>query len=232
MPIQPEKCPACGTPTTATGRYCAQCGAALSRGSPPVRERRAWHLAAVGSGLVLVLLLVLILRDRSSAAAAAPATTPANVEAPPDLGAMSPRERFDRLYRRVMSAAQTGDTVTTARFAPMAFAAYAQLDSVDADARYHAALLHLHLQGDTASALRLADSILTSVPRHLFGFLIQGTAAQLSGNARLLERSRRDFLAAWELELQAKRPEYEEHRRMLEQFRTTALAAQSSPPGG
>ena len=37
-----------------------------------------------------------------------------------------------RLYRRVMQAARTGDTMAT-RLAPMALGAYEMLDSVDAD---------------------------------------------------------------------------------------------------
>jgi hypothetical protein len=183
---------------------------------------------AVASILVLVLLVVLVWRDKASAetAAADPAVSAA-APGPPDLSTMSPRERFDRLYRRVMGAAETGDTATVARFAPMVFAAYDQLDTVDADARYHAAVLHLHVRGDTAAALRLADSILATHPRHLFGFLIRGTAAQLAGDQLLLERARTAFLAAWDQELPAGRPEYRDHQTMLDQFRATAKAALS-----
>ena len=146
---------------------------------------------------------------------------------------MSPRERFDRLYRRVLGAAESGDTATVARFAPMVFAAYSQLDTVDADARYHAAVLQLHVAGDTAAALRLADSILAVSPHHLFGFLIRGTAAKLAGNPRLLREAQLDFTAAWDRELKAGRPEYRDHRAMLDQFRAAALegrsAARASP---
>ncbi len=140
---------------------------------------------------------------------------------------MSPRERFDRLYNRVMTAAEQADTTTVSRFAPMALLAYQQLDSVDADARYHAAMLRLHVQGDTATALRLADTIQMSNPRHLFAFLIRGTAASLVGNARLLARANADFLAAWEQEMQAGRPEYRDHQVMLDQFRAKARPAGS-----
>ncbi len=139
---------------------------------------------------------------------------------------MSPRERFDRLYQRVMGAAQTGDTATVERFAPMVFAAYDQLDTVDADARYHAALLHLHLLNDTAAAFSLADTILATNPRHLLGFLIQGTAAQLGGNLSRLARARKALLAAWDVEQRAARPEYRDHQKMLDQFRAAALASE------
>ena len=58
---------------------------------------------------------------------------------------MTPRERFDRLFNRIMEAGQQGDTAQVARFTPMALGAYAQLDTFDADARYHAAVLHLQV---------------------------------------------------------------------------------------
>lgn len=142
---------------------------------------------------------------------------------------MSPRERFDRLYNRVMRAAEQGDSGTVARFSPMAFLAYGQLDTVDADARYHAAVLRLHVQGDTGAALRLADTIQMSNPRHLFAFLVRGTAARLIGNDRLLGRANADYLAAWDPEMQAGRPEYRDHQAMLEQFRE--MARRAGTPG-
>lgn len=147
-------------------------------------------------------------------------------ESPPDLSTMTPRERFDRLYNRVMRAAEQADSATVFRFSPMAFAAYSQLDTVDADARYHAAVLRLHVQSDTAAALRLADAILEEQPRHLFGFLIRGMAGRLVGDERLLRRASADFLAAWDAELKVGRPEYRDHQTMLDQFRA------SSPPQG
>ena len=220
-------CPACATPST--GRFCANCGRAVGTPAGPDaalegRERRAWRIAAGAAVVVLVILGVTVLRERSGAAATEPAATaPAAPEGtPPDLSSMTPRERFDRLYKRVMGAAESGDTVTVTRFAPMVFAAYQQLDTVDADARYHAAVLELHVKGDTAAALRLADTVLASNPHHLFGFLIQGMAAQLSGDQRLLARARAGFLGAWDEEMKAGRPEYRDHQAMLEQFRGAA----------
>jgi hypothetical protein len=208
------KCPACASP--AAGRFCAQCGSPLEG---TLRARRAWRVAAAGALLLMVLALTVLREGKTASATAASNPEPA-VGAPPDLSAMTPRERFDRLYNRVMRAAESGDTATLSRFAPMAFAAYQMLDTVDADARYHAAVLDLHVRGDTAAALRLADSILTEQPRHLFGFLIRATAAQLTGNEPLRRRAKADFLAAWESEQKAGRPEYRDHQAMLEQFRT------------
>jgi hypothetical protein len=142
---------------------------------------------------------------------------------------MSPREQFDRLYNRVMRAAEQGDTATVTRFSPMAFSAYERLDTVDADARYHAAVLRLHVQSDTAAALRLADTILAEHPKHLFGFLVRATAGRLVGDERLVRRATADFLAAWDAEVKAGRPEYRDHQTMLDQFRASAGKAGAPP---
>ena len=186
-----------------------------------------WWAAGGFAVLALVALVWTARRERASApppeAPAAPLASGPGEGAPPDLSTMTPTERFDRLYRRVMRAAESGDSATTARFAPMALLAYAQLDTADAEARYRAAVLQLHVRGDTAAALRLADTVLAANPRHLFGFLIRGTVARLAGDPRMLARAYDGFLAGWEAEIKAARPEYAAHRAMLDQFHAAAL---------
>lgn len=147
---------------------------------------------------------------------------------PPDLEAMTPRERFDRLYNRIMTAAESGNPAEVSRFAPMAFAAYAGLDRVDADARYHVAVLYLHATGDIPAALAQADSITAESPRHLFAILIRGTAARQSGDSGLLARSEHDLLQAWDDEMAVNRPEYRDHRVMLDRFRAGALRSREA----
>ena len=189
----------------------------------------AWWVAG---GFTLIAILALAWPARPRPASVAPQTPGAEAlpegGRPPNLSSTTPRERFDRLYNRVMRAAESGDTVTVARFSPMAVMAYRQLDSVDGDARYHAAMLQLHVLGDTAAALRLADSILAVQPHHLFGYLIRGTAARLAGDRRLLAQAYADFLGAWEAETKANRPEYRDHQVMLDQFRAAAAAKDSA----
>ena len=72
--------------------------------------------------------------DPANAGAVAGDTT-ARAGAAPDISQLSPRERFDRLFNRIMQAAEQGDTAQVRRFTPMALGAYAQLDTIDADAR-------------------------------------------------------------------------------------------------
>jgi hypothetical protein len=139
----------------------------------------------------------------------------------PDISSMSPRERFDRLFNRIMQASERQDSQQVQSFTPMALGAYQQLDTVDVDARYHAAVLHMGV-GDYAPAHALADTILQESPGHLFGYIIRGTAADLQGDAAAASRAGRDFLAHYDREMSAKRVEYQEHRAVVEEFRQRA----------
>jgi len=120
-----------------------------------------------------------------------------------------------------MQAADQGDTVQIERFLPMALGAYGQLDSIDVDARYHAAVLHLQT-GDASGALALADTILKTVPTHLFGFMVRGDAASLEHDSTALKRARADFLAHYDAEMKANRVEYLEHEPVIQEFRGEA----------
>lgn len=142
----------------------------------------------------------------------------------PDISSMSPRERFDRLFERVVRASEAGDSVTVVQFAPMALGAYAQLDAVDTDARYHAAMIDLAVR-DFPGAEALADTILAGAPGHLFAYLIRGEAADRQNNAAALTRSYQDFLDHYDAEMRAGRVEYAEHRPALDDFRTRAKAS-------
>ena len=78
-----------------------------------------------------------------------------------------------------MRAAEAGDQATVEQFSPMARMAYAQLDSVDADARYHMAMLYLHT-GGVPEAKAVVDTLLQKSPGHLFGYMLQGSIARFS----------------------------------------------------
>ena len=144
----------------------------------------------------------------------------------PDISTLSPQERFDRLFNRIMQAAERGDSAEVERFTPMALGAYQQLDTPDADARYHAAVLYLQV-GDFAPAKALADSILAESPGHLFGYLIRGTVARLQNDPVARTRAERDFLDHYPTETAARRVEYLEHKPVLDQFRREAGKAVS-----
>ena len=177
------------------------------------------------AGLMAVLLIMLVRKSSGPAAQAELAlSSDAPGEVPPDISNMSPRERFNRLYNRIMTAAQSGDEATVTRFTPMALMAYAQLDTIDADARYHAALLKVHI-GEVDAPRALADTILAQNPGHLFGYIIRGTVARFRKDQPELKRAYAGFLKRYVAEMKAARPEYAEHRTSLDDFRKAALDA-------
>jgi hypothetical protein len=148
---------------------------------------------------------------------------------PPDISQMTPRERFDRLFNRIIQAAQQGDSAQVIRFTPMALGAYGQLDSIDADARYHAAVLRMQI-GDFAGALALADTVLISNPGHLFGYMIRGSVAELQNDTARRRQAERDFRAHFAAESAAGRPEYQEHQPVIEDFKQHAMESDTGVP--
>ena len=173
----------------------------------------------------------MVVRDSKGAPARPETATleqPQSGEAPPDISNMSPRERFNSLYNRVMRAAQSGDEATVTRFTPMALMAYAQLDSIDADARYHAALLKVHT-GEVDGSRALADTILVQDPGHLFGYVVRGTVARFRKDEKELSRAYTGFLTRYDKESKLARPEYKEHQTSLDDFRKAALESAARP---
>jgi hypothetical protein len=142
----------------------------------------------------------------------------------PDISNMTPRQQFDRLVERILTAAEAGDSTTVLQFAPMGLGAFAQLDSVNLDARYHVAMIHLAI-GDFGAAAAQADTILAQAPGHLFGYMIRGEAADRQNQAGALTKAYRAFLDGVGVELRAGRIEYAEHRPALDDFRTRARAS-------
>ena len=141
--------------------------------------------------------------------------------APPDISQMTPIERFIRLNDRIMTAAEAGDSATVQSFLPMALSAYAQLPEVDTDSRYHAALLNAEA-GDLPTARAIADTILTAEPTNLIGLVLRGALAEMGGDAATLADARRRFLVAWPTEIEKPKPEYQDHRNVLDAFRAGA----------
>lgn len=225
--------------TGAGARFCHRCGTPLGGGTVaatmerttstaggvgqrPAGERLPWIAAAA---IIIVTVGAIVWRvtgPRTPTPAGggliAPASTPG---AAPDISQMTPMERFIRLNDRIMSAAAQGDTVTVQSFLPMALAAYDQLPFVDTDARYHAALLRAEA-GDFTAARALTDTILAAEPANLIGLALLGTLAELTGDPPLLADARRRFLAAWDTEITQLKQEYQDHREVLDAFRTGA----------
>jgi hypothetical protein len=246
-PAAPAQCASCGAELSAGARFCHRCGTAApgaarasGAGAPGIaaaattgvslgrQDRMPW----IAAGLVILVALGAIVwnvlrNEPEPAGGGASQAPPPGLAGPglsgpaPDISQMTPRERFDRLFNRVMTAAEQGDSATVVNFTPMALGAYAQLDTVNVDARYHAAVLNAQV-GDFAAARALADTILAEVPGHLFGWVIRGEVARLENDPATLAEARRGFLAAYDAEMAANRVEYLEHRPVLDRFRAEA----------
>lgn len=227
-------CKACGVEAPPRSRFCPECGAsfkgATPKKTPVASSSRAafltpWMVAG-GVGVVLAVVGAFLILDRQSAPpppesvpAAAPATN-----ALPDLSSMSPQEAAERLFNRIMTAAEQGDSGEAERFVPMALQAYGQLGELDNDGHYHVGLLHVTIS-DTDSAQAELDLIRQSVPNHLLGLQLEHAIAQaLSDEDRVKEVNRR-FLDAYDAEIATGRSEYQGHRRGIDGFRDRAAAA-------
>jgi hypothetical protein len=159
--------------------------------------------------------------NMANAGSSATAVTGAPAGPAPDISAMTPRERFNRLYDRIMRAAGQSDSGEIRRFTPMALAAYDQLDDRDIDARYHAAMLHAQV-GEFPAALALADTIVAESPGHLFGYLVRGEVANSRNDSAARAQARRDFLSHYDIEMRSKRVEYLEHKPAIDEFKSEA----------
>lgn len=140
-----------------------------------------------------------------------------------DLSTMSPREAADRLFNRVMAASETGNLDEALRFAPMALQAYDQLGTLDNDARYHVALIHL-TRSDIAGARAQVEQIKRSVPNHLLAFMLEHQIAERSGDKVAAARANKSFLAAFDAEAGTGRVEYRDHGSSIDRFREAAQA--------
>ena len=114
-----------------------------------------------------------------------------------------------------MRAGAEWDSATVASLSPLAVDAYAQLDSVDADTRFHAGLIAIQI-GNFPGAHALADTLEARDPGHLFGPILVGALARLEGDTAAYRQALVAFRARADAELaRTDRPEYIEHQQLL-----------------
>jgi len=224
-------CPACRNPLPAGARFCNQCGApatavAAAAGAPeraPLPGILPWVVVAA----LLVVLAIDRLRD-DPAPAPAVATQPqaATGDDPSaiDLASMTPRQRADRLFNRVMQSLASGDTTRLGFFTEMAVQAYGQVPERDADLHYHLGELH-RMRGEAAAVRAQADSILATDPQHLFGLFTAAQAEALRGQEAAARGFYQRFLDAYPAEIARNLPEYRDHAQALPAMRAAAEQA-------
>jgi hypothetical protein len=151
------------------------------------------------------------LRSASELPASGMAGGPAAGGRAPDISSLTPAEQAERLYDRIMSAAERGRVDTVRFFMPMAIQAYQSLGPLSIDQRYDLGRL-AEVGGDAALAGAQADTILREQPQHLLGLILASKAAGLRGDARAA-RGFLDRLARAERgERQKQLPEYLVHQ--------------------
>lgn len=163
------------------------------------------------------------LDDRS---AAPPAGGDAAVRAP-DISNLSPQERAERLFNRVMILSSQGKTDSVQFFAPMAITAYQMLEPLSTDQRYDMGRI-AEVAGQLDISRAQADTILRTAPNNLLGLILGARTAQLLGQRAKKAGYDRELLAAEKTELARGLDEYKRHeddiRRALADARVAGAA--------
>ncbi|HEX9611734.1 MAG TPA: hypothetical protein VF978_07575 [Gemmatimonadales bacterium] len=208
-------CHACSAPLSAGARFCHKCGAKVGQEQTAGwRAGMPWAVAGLSVGALVTLLVVRVSAGGSSGPEA---PTPPGLGRATDISQMSPEERANRLFDRVMRYSSAGQRDSTLLFLPMALQAHQMLPAMTTDARFHIGLLSLE-GGDVDAPLGQADTILRGTPAHLFGFILRARAYGQQADTARARRAYGDFLRNETAERGRNRPEYTEHATTLDQF--------------
>lgn len=145
-----------------------------------------------------------------STAAARPDVAPPTGARAVDIASMTPQERADRLFDRVMQLASRGQGDSVQFFAPMAIQAFEALAPLDTHGRYDLGLLGV-FSGDGALAQAQADTILAAQPTHLLGLALAMRAAGLRGDTNAFATYASRLRSALVAERAKGLPEYTDH---------------------
>jgi hypothetical protein len=221
-------CRACGTSLTPGARFCHHCGtsATAAASGQPLESRGSNALPWVVASIALVALVALVAAQRFSAATATRLDAPVNAlpqaqlgeiptDAPPqrgpDISRMTPRERADRLFDRIMALHERGRTDSIQFFAQMAIPAYQMVEPLDLDARYDMGRIG-EVAGLAPFARAQADTILRASPTHLLGLVLAIRSSRLLGSEPEARAFERRLVAAADAELAKNLIEYQRHR--------------------
>ena len=220
-PFEGALCGACRSSLSAGAKFCHRCGAAV--GSRPTSDPRVSATLPWAIACIAVVALVALVAGRGigarrfATAQAAPVAAPADdttQEAPvraPDISTMSPAERADRLYDRVMRLHGEGKDDSVKFFSPMVLQAYQMLGPLDADQHYDLGRIG-EVLGMADLARAEADTILKAQPTHLLGLTLAARAAMLDKQPAKAQAFYKRLLAAEPAERRKALPEYDRHR--------------------
>jgi hypothetical protein len=211
----PRFCSDCGTKLNANAQFCHNCGSPIhgrTAGAPstPSSNVLLWGVPILA---IFALIVLSIIRFGSRGGGADPQErVPFGTGAvqAPDISSMSPEERADRLFNRVMRLSSEGKKDSAAFFGPMALGALEALAPLDTHRRYDVGLVAL-VTGDISAATAQGDTILAQRPTHLLGLSLAARAADARGDAAASRNFRRRLLAAESAERGNGLREYTDH---------------------
>ena len=217
-----QYCASCGVQIGERARFCHRCGAPReSLGGPDAAGPRPalgantilpWSVA----GIALLCFLAFIVGQnwRRAQPPVAPVYAPmAGTGAggrAPDISQLSPDERADRLFDRVMAYVAAGKSDSVLFFAPMAIQSLGALAPLTAHRRYDLGLIGV-VSGDGALARAQADTILRAAPSHLLGLILGMRAAGLQRDTASRRAYADRFAAALTTERATRLAEYTDH---------------------
>jgi hypothetical protein len=235
-PVDGALCGGCRAPLTPGAKFCHRCGlgagaaapaAAAATAAATAESRGATALPWAFAAIALLAFGAYVAAQRfggrvtpdapavagvPGAAGSAPfaGAAPGQPRAP-DISQMSPEERADRLFNRIMEAYEQGNSEFVQNMAPMAFAAYEMLPTLDPLRRYDLGRI-AEVTGALPLARAHADTLLREDPDHLLGLVLATRIADLEKDEARRAALAARLVAAAPAELEKERPEYEAHR--------------------
>lgn len=212
----PRYCSECGMQFLPNAAFCHNCGSPIGGRSgdvartPGLSPILKWGVP--GAAIVALLALTIFRLDSRTAtpaSAGAMPLGPASAGAP-DISSMSPTERADRLFNRVMRYWSEGKQDSAAFFAPMALAAFEGISPMTAHVRYDLGLVAL-VAGDLARASAQSDTILAGRPNHLLGLALAIRVADARGDAAAARTARARLVSSDSAERASGLQEYTDH---------------------
>jgi hypothetical protein len=211
-PESRAKCASCGEYVVNGAGFCHACGASL--GTTTGRSRwnvLPWSIAGLA---VIALVSLLVGRSYGRRDAESAPRAPVGIARAPDISSMSPEERAQRLFTRVIAYASAGRDDSAAFFAPMAMGAFAALEPLDAHHRFDLGLIAFAV-GDMRTASAQADSIIAAEPSNLLGLALAMQSADVGGDTVKRDAFARRLLDAEVRETPRKLPGYSKHESEL-----------------
>lgn len=239
-PLEGAACGECAAPLTRGARFCHRCGTPAgqkSAGVGTLRNAVPWAIA----GIALLALVAMVAGKNLAPARGSTLDGPQNaIPTPglddrgavqpqsgpraPDISSLSPEEAADRLFDRIMRLSEQGKIDSVQFFAPMALTSYRMLPQLVPDQRFHLGMIALATR--YAEMLPIAraqaDTILRAESTHLLGLALAIRAARAEGDQSALAALRQRMRAAAPRELQRGRPEYDQHRPIIDDALSSA----------